>query len=255
MPITSQGLSGSLTITFDDAMLCQFEHGFPVLREMRMPGVMFVPTGLTGQWFEGEPMMKVAQLKELADAGWEIGSHTVSHPRLASKGCVKMPLRCIEAEFRESRDWLLSRGFRVVSLAYPYGDYSPEVATLARQYYTYARTCERGLNSYSSSDVRLARFNLCHKRASGWQSAVRAALDQKSWLIAMIHRVVRNESEIPPDKESLYLTRGELEEALQFAARSGIPVRTIQQTGELCKKLPERPAALIESGTERGAAW
>jgi len=232
-------ISGLITMTFDDALLCQFDNGYSLLCEYGLKGVVYVPTGLVGQWFEGQRLMNLSQLQELANAGWDIGSHTVSHPNLVSGGRTKLPLAALEAELRESRDWLLAKGFSVISFAYPYGSYNDEVATIARRYYRYARTCERGLNEVSSANTKLKRFNLCQRNLKQWNSAVDSALSLNKWLIAMIHGVTESESGIPSGKEGLYICKTELAECVQYAQCSGLPVRTVQEVYDLYADLPE----------------
>ena len=238
-PMADLKSSGMITITFDDALVCQFDNGYPLLRQHGVKGVMYVTTGLVGQWYEGQRCMSLSQLHELADAGWEIGSHTVSHPKLASGERTKLPVTALEAELRESRDWLLANGFSVISFAYPYGSYNDEVAKIARSYYRYARTCDRGLNEVSSANTKLKRFNLCHRNLSQWKSAVDSAALLNKWLIAMIHSVTESESEIPSGKEGLYISKTQLAECVQYAQCSGLPVRTVQEVYDLYADLPE----------------
>src|SRR5579864_7957209 len=44
-----------------------------------LPATFYIPTGALGQG----STMTAAQLRELADSGFEIGAHTVSHPVLS----------------------------------------------------------------------------------------------------------------------------------------------------------------------------
>jgi peptidoglycan/xylan/chitin deacetylase (PgdA/CDA1 family) len=68
------------------------------------------------------------ELGSLAAAGWEVGSHTVSHPMLTRVGD-----EALAGELGESRaavEAALGRPCR--SLAYPYGDFDARVAEGAR---------------------------------------------------------------------------------------------------------------------------
>ncbi len=56
-------------------------------------------------------------LRQLTDVGWEIGSHTCTHPRLTRLDDAAL---CIELE--GSRNDCLENIGRCDSLAYPYGD-------------------------------------------------------------------------------------------------------------------------------------
>lgn len=241
-PVTEAKSSGMITITFDDAVVGQFENAYPILRDRGVKGVAFVPTAFVDRWFEGEQSMSLSQLRELADAGWEIGSHSLSHPILAYGVETKLPLPAVEAELRESRDWLVAKGFPVISFAYPGGGYNDEVAAIARKYYRYARTCERGLNEVSSADTKLKRFNLCHRNFSQWKSAVDSARSRKKWLVAMVHAVGGSDNQVPPGREGLYISRDKFIECVEYALSSGLPIRTIQEIYETYRDFPEAAA-------------
>jgi peptidoglycan/xylan/chitin deacetylase (PgdA/CDA1 family) len=130
-------------VTFDDAFASVFDLARPLLERFGMPATVFVPTGLVGseqpvgwpgveRWLSGEDerelrLMGWGQLRSLADAGWEIGSHTVSHPRLpaldddALKGELERSKATCERELERA----------CTSLAYPYGDVDARVAAAA----------------------------------------------------------------------------------------------------------------------------
>lgn len=65
-------------------------------------------------------------VEQLAEANMEIGSHTVSHPRLSQIGDEEL-----RQELLDSRREIAARLGRCDSLAYPYGDWSPRVAAAA----------------------------------------------------------------------------------------------------------------------------
>ena len=121
-----------------------FEQAFPVLRRLGVPGTVFAPTDFIGRpepmswpgidrWLSGPHEHELAcmdadQLRELADAGWEIGSHTRSHPRLTSLSDGLGP------ELAGSRARIEELvGAPCQSLAYPYGDADDRVAAAAAE--------------------------------------------------------------------------------------------------------------------------
>ena len=135
--------SRTLAITFDDAYRSVFELAFPVLRELGVPATVFVPTAFAGsdapmswpgidQWLGGDHeselrCMSWEQLGELTEAGWEIGSHTHTHPRLP-----ELPDDALAAELARSREICAERlGRPCRSLAYPYGAHDERVLAAA----------------------------------------------------------------------------------------------------------------------------
>ena len=134
-----------VAITFDDAYRSVIELALPIMRGFGMPGTVFVPTDYTGseramcwagidRWLgtadEGELMpMSWDELGQLADAGWEIGSHTCSHPHLT-----RIDRGRLVAELEQSRtrcEEQLGRPSRTI--AYPYGDVDQRVIETTKQ--------------------------------------------------------------------------------------------------------------------------
>jgi peptidoglycan/xylan/chitin deacetylase (PgdA/CDA1 family) len=142
----SRGSDGrTVAITFDDAYESVFELARPILDDVGFPATVFVPTDYPARL--GQPMawdgidtwldgpyerelrpMSWEQLGVLAEAGWEIGSHTCSHPRLPSLGD-----ELLRRELFESRSMVAERlGRPCGTLAYPYGDHDERVVEAAR---------------------------------------------------------------------------------------------------------------------------
>ncbi len=142
-----------MAVTFDDAFASVAERAFPILARLGVPGTVFVPTdfpdrrepmswpGIDG-WLDGphaDELLPASwrQLQDLAEAGWEVGSHSRSHPHLTSLSDAEL-----RAELAGSRDALIERiGGSCDSLAYPYGAYDDRVVRFARSAgYTAAAT-------------------------------------------------------------------------------------------------------------------
>jgi len=135
--------SKTIAVTFDDAFLSAFELGFPVLSELGLPGTVFVPTSFPDrdepmvwpgidEWRDGPYASELRpmswnQLATLATAGWEVGSHTRTHPRLTT-----LAADDLAEELRDSRIRcadVLGRPCRTI--AYPYGDVDQRVVASA----------------------------------------------------------------------------------------------------------------------------
>jgi peptidoglycan/xylan/chitin deacetylase (PgdA/CDA1 family) len=132
----------TLAVTFDDAFRSVLQ-AVPILERLGVPATLFVPTRLVGT---GEPMrwpgieeiaagphaqelvgLSWEEIGSLAEAGWEIGSHTRTHARLVS-----VPDATLEDELAGSRRDVAERlGRPCRSLAYPYGDLDPRVVACA----------------------------------------------------------------------------------------------------------------------------
>lgn len=133
----------TLAVTFDDALTSVWEHAREPLARLGIPGTVYVPTDYPDSgrpmgwpgfdcWLGGEhegelACMSWSQLHDLAAAGWEIGSHTCSHPRLSRLGEEQ-----IATELTESRRVCEERiGAPCRSLAYPYSDYDERAVRAA----------------------------------------------------------------------------------------------------------------------------
>jgi peptidoglycan/xylan/chitin deacetylase (PgdA/CDA1 family) len=132
----------ALAVTFDDAYTSILSLGLPILKRLGIPATVFVPTDSAdaaapmtwselAQWRDGGHAdelrcMSWDELRQLRDAGWEVGSHTCSHPHLTEIGAERA-----ERELRDSRatcEERLQRPCR--ALAYPFGSYDEEVMKL-----------------------------------------------------------------------------------------------------------------------------
>jgi peptidoglycan/xylan/chitin deacetylase (PgdA/CDA1 family) len=113
---------GLVGITFDDGYVSVLEAALPELRRHGFTATMFIVSGRLGgsnEWDEGPrwPLMSAGQVRELAAAGMEIGSHSTTHVRLAG-----LDARQLEAQVGDSKASLADLvGAPVRGFAYPYG--------------------------------------------------------------------------------------------------------------------------------------
>jgi peptidoglycan/xylan/chitin deacetylase (PgdA/CDA1 family) len=142
--LAAHGHGRYVAITFDDAYRSVFELAFPILRAAGLPATVFAPTGLVGteapmrwrgveEWLDTPHATELVgmswdQLRELADAGWEIGSHSRHHARLTELGDSNLA-----EELSASRqECELRIGRRCLTLAYPYGAVDGRVVLAAQ---------------------------------------------------------------------------------------------------------------------------
>ena len=120
----------SVVLTFDDGYEDNFTAALPALRRHSAQAVFFPVSGsLGGVDSVGRRYMDPAQLRELAAAGMQIGSHTVTHALLA-----KLTPDQAREELTRSKGALEEvTGAPVRWLCYPRGNFSRSVAELAAE--------------------------------------------------------------------------------------------------------------------------
>jgi peptidoglycan/xylan/chitin deacetylase (PgdA/CDA1 family) len=114
-----------VVITFDDGNQDVYQNAFPIMREMGFVGTNYIVANrLQSQYF-----MNVEQLQELADAGWEIGSHSMTHSDLTLDHSIA------NYEIRQSMLLLEdATGEAVSTFAYPYGKTDDFITTKVSDY-------------------------------------------------------------------------------------------------------------------------
>ena len=148
-----------VSITFDDAYSSVLELAKPLLDRHGYPGTIFVPTDWPrasrpmrwpgiDNWL-GTPhehelnALTWQELRELADAGWEVGSHTCSHPHLSELDDAALMRELCDSKERVETEL----GQSCASLAYPYGDTDARVVEATREAgYRWAGTIPRVLS-------------------------------------------------------------------------------------------------------------
>ena len=122
-------------ITFDDGFRDATEYASAILDRHGFTATFFLVAGLVGQtsrWMVPTPGVDLPlaswpKIRQLADAGFECGAHSLTHPKLA--GLTDQACRRELVESREILESALQRS--VVHLAYPYGSVDARVRQLA----------------------------------------------------------------------------------------------------------------------------
>lgn len=155
----------TFAITFDDGYLSVYEHAYPAMVKRGITATVYVVAeaiGSINEWDHRagdsiENMMSAAQIREMADAGFEIASHTLTHPHLTEVSDEQL-----QHELLDSKHMLEDLiGKPVNSFSYPYGDYDERVINAAMQAgYTNATSTKLGVITPSSSIFEIPRVNV-----------------------------------------------------------------------------------------------
>jgi peptidoglycan/xylan/chitin deacetylase (PgdA/CDA1 family) len=196
--VTDPPAKRTVAVTFDDAFTSVVDLALPIMRRLGIAGTIYVPTNFpdqpgamawegTDRWLGGPHEKELRclswdALRGLRDEGWEVGSHTRSHPHLPS-----LDDETLADELEGSREACESAlGEPCRSLAYPYGDLDGRVReATSRAGYTVAAALPDVLGGsdpldwprvgvYNRDDLR--RFRLKISRTGRWARAVKSKL-------------------------------------------------------------------------------
>jgi peptidoglycan/xylan/chitin deacetylase (PgdA/CDA1 family) len=178
--------------------------------------------------------MTKTQILELQNDGWEIASHTVTHPDLTTLSGPE-----IEKELKNSKDGLTALGFKITNFVYPFYKHNATVRKIARKYYRSARSGDEwttGLNvnphilrmyALSAADLESPE----HLRVlKDYVDYIEAA--NNSWLMVTIHNVI-------PYREAM------LNSLIDYIQSKDIKIVTINQALDLIGEQKESKIARL----------
>jgi peptidoglycan/xylan/chitin deacetylase (PgdA/CDA1 family) len=146
-----------VVITFDDGYYDFHSHAVPLLKQYGHAATIFQTTGWVGVAGTEKRMMNWRELAEVAEAGIEIGAHTVKHPQLD-----QLPDAKLHEELYASKSLLEDHlGIAVPGLAYPFGYSNEKVRQVAREIgYTYAYAVGNALTTNGADNFALPRLTV-----------------------------------------------------------------------------------------------
>jgi peptidoglycan/xylan/chitin deacetylase (PgdA/CDA1 family) len=226
-PAYTKAASTSLTamprisFTFDDGLTSAYTNAVPIMQKYALPATEYIPTGCMGttNYCPENPSanyMSWSQVQALQNTyGWEIGSHTVDTPCLASSAetdpndcpnATPLTTAQIDTELVNSKSTLASYGIKAVDFAPPYGDYNANVIAQVAKYYASMRQFQNtanNTNGWPYSDYFLQDYPVLQTTTpvSSVETAINNAITNKQWLILTFHDVVANPSSNPDDDQ------------------------------------------------------
>jgi peptidoglycan/xylan/chitin deacetylase (PgdA/CDA1 family) len=125
----------TVVLTFDDGFRDFYTTAVPVLRRLRLPATVFLPSGYCGKsndwpsqpcWVKREALLDWKQVTELVQDGFKIGAHGINHSDLTT-----LSLEEAEQEISGSRAQIEEHtSCSVEFFAYPYGRWTPMLRAL-----------------------------------------------------------------------------------------------------------------------------
>jgi peptidoglycan/xylan/chitin deacetylase (PgdA/CDA1 family) len=149
--LARQDASRCVAITFDDGSETDLLTAAPVLRDAGFGATFYVTVEHLGR----RGFLSKSQLRQLAELGFEVGSHAMTHRYLRD-----LPNAEVRAELVDSKRELEDiTGGRVVQFSCPGGRWDRRVLQMAREAgYDSLVTSAIGMNSHRSDRFRLNRI-------------------------------------------------------------------------------------------------
>ena len=123
-----------IVLSFDDGYLGQYLDAMPILRKYGWAGQLNLKA-------EGSDLSST-EVKKMINAGWEIASHTISHPDLTTLDPATLNKELVGSKRELEKDL----GVEIVNFCYPAGQYNDAVvAAVEAAGYRGATTVDPGL--------------------------------------------------------------------------------------------------------------
>ncbi len=178
----------AVLITIDDGFMDNYKNALPILREEKIPAIIFLTTStLEGHndWMANEDyprqkMLTWRQVKEMQAAGVCFGGHTMTHPRLSELERE----RALE-EIGDCKAILEEKlGIPINWFAYPYGNLKEETPGLVKEAgYSHACSTRSGFNQLDADPFLLRRLEV-YGTDPAWKvlQKLRFGTNKASWL-------------------------------------------------------------------------
>ena len=146
-------ISQNIAITFDDGYDDIYTQAYPIMKKYGFVGTIY----LIVDSIDKPGYMTKEQVKELIDAGFELGSHTLNHPNLANANLNNAKSQIETSKARLDKMFM----YDVTSFCYPSGKYNDQVVKLIKGAgYSSAVTTAEGYVVPKSDLLRLPRLRV-----------------------------------------------------------------------------------------------
>jgi len=242
---------GSIVLNFDAAKDNIIDNGYPIMQSYRMKGCVYVPTGFIGKtlFSSSSPCMDVADILTLQHSGWEIGTHSNSHPNF-----IMVSKKRIEAEVVESIKYLKHIGINEISsISYPGDGISKKGIKIVEKYLKIGTMSNGISNNYNFNNflnLTIKRNFICEKTFN--EKRIKEYLTflkgYKGFGVFSFHDIVSKPKYIDND-----LSIDKFKKIIEMIDELNLPVKTFQDLQEEKVPFSERnfvPEMLMTIGSE-----
>lgn len=265
--VTNPLPSAKISFTFDDGLASTYTQAYPALSANGITGTEYVTTGCIGMTTatntcranDSTPYMSWTQVKALQTAGWEIGSHTVTHPYLATSDAtdgqpnVLTPAQ-VTTELTKSKSDLAAQGINATAFSSPYGDYNGAVLAQVAKYYTSQRGfADQNNNDWPYNDYIINDYHVEGKTTvTQVQAKIDDAIANKRWLVLTFHDIKTKPSTNPDDYEWSTANLKAVAAYAKTKITAGLLSNTTITKGQLTSSTNLLPNASFKNGVADG---
>lgn len=201
-----------VSFTFDDGLASASGYAASTLANHGLTGTDYIITGCVGMVAPNtcaadptKTYMTWEQIAQLRAQGWEIASHTVTHPQLAladgaADGSLPGGAAQVVQELVNSQQTLKDHGYDASDFAIPYGDYDNNALVQMAKYYESARGfADLGYNTWPYDGTLVVNQQVQEGTNVGnvtgvtfdqVKAYVDAAIANNQWLVLTFHDIV-----------------------------------------------------------------
>ena len=203
-----------VTFCFDDGNITDYTIARPIFQAWGEEAVACIVI----DWVGDINKMTWAQIESLYVDGWEIASHTITHP----PDLTALTLDAARIEIGNSKDSLLVHGFKTKSFIYPGGTSNRKIRSIVPEYYR----CARGASGVSDLNppynhtletyaLRIVPID-DHTQLSSYITWIDTVNSKKGWLIFIAHTIDSNDSTV-------------IDSLIEYTQSLGISIITLDQ--------------------------
>lgn len=212
--VQNPSATAKISFTFDDGFASARTQAQPTLTKYGLTGTSYVTTKCVGMTTVPNTCradndvryMTWTQIKQLQSAGWEIGSHTQTHPYLASSDAGDgqpnlLTSAQVAQELSGSKADLAAQGITATAFASPYGDYTPAtLSEVAKHYTSHRGFADQANNIWPYNDYLLNNMQVqAGVTVAQVKAKIDAAIANKQWLVLTMHDIRVSPSTNPDD--------------------------------------------------------